>query len=65
MDPKTLIVDGLRELIHDIPGIAHVIRDWAGVKGLDLGPAPPDARAGVALVDANIDAQLEALKRRG
>lgn len=65
MDPKTIATDILKELISDIPAIAGAVHQWAGIKGFDLGPAPPNARTGVEAVDADIDRQLEALKNRG
>lgn len=65
MDPAKIAADVLKELVSDIPGIAGVIHDWAGIKGYDLGPRPPDAMKHKSQVDADIDAQLEALKRRG
>ena len=58
MDPRIAI---LKELISHAPEIAEVVRDFAGVKGLDLGPAPPDILQDAATVDAEIDAAL----RRG
>ncbi len=55
--------DLLRELIRDIPEIAHQVLQWAGARGLDLGPIPPDMRKDFAQIEAEVLAA--AAKRRG
>lgn len=52
----------LKALIQFAPEIADVVRTFAGVHGIDLGPVPPDMKKDAAAVDREIDAALAAKK---
>lgn len=55
MSPEATI---LKALIQHAPAIASAVREFAGVHGIDLGPAPPDLKRDASGVDAEIDRRL-------
>ncbi len=48
----------LKALMQFAPDVIKTVREFAGVHGIDLGPAPPDIMKDAAAVDAEIDRRL-------